>query len=96
VSLLFARLGLGEAWEKGFVHVLRHERFHASRGLPRKLERSEAGFGTLWELVSRPFSMESMVSFRRNPWSAWTGKRKQHKAYLLVSYKFNFIVKIGL
>jgi len=32
-SLLFARLWLGEAWEKGFVHVLRHEGSHVFRDL---------------------------------------------------------------
>ena len=31
--LLFARIGLKQAWEKGFVHVLWHERFHVFRGL---------------------------------------------------------------
>ena len=32
-SLLFARLWLGEAWEKGFAHVLRHEGSHVFRDL---------------------------------------------------------------
>jgi hypothetical protein len=33
MSLLFARRWLGEDWEKGFVHVLRHESLHVFRGL---------------------------------------------------------------